>query len=450
MDVEGLRCRACGGPVLPITSPPISNSRRAAYARRFALPTAFAALLLAPLAGCDSDGSTGAEVTIQGRVTSEVPSGSGGAGGPVEGATVVAARVTSDGALDALDGQATTDADGAFTLTTEGTTDAVVLTATEGSDFRARALLEAGAARSGTLTASPLTVETTAEADVYLDLRARSSAATAADVVFYVTGEVAERIDANETTAAEFAAAIDAIVEAEAAYDGTGDRADEVEDERTQAYATLRASLAAATTADARRAASRAYEAAYAGAAAEAGATAEVQTGAALAAAKAAVRFSTDLPTAVSFSLERQARIYATQAAALAAEAAFRTNGAETSRLNALAAARTTLLTEVVNAADPQAVAAAEATYRAAVRAELAAETDLTQGQIEVGQNATASARASLETALSTATTTGAVATAVEAFYASARSAVAAALGTGNDFAVDVVTYTSLGTAAVS
>ena len=71
------------------------------------------------VAGCDS-GGTDDEITIRGRVSDDASSGL--TTGPIEGAAVVAAEVSSSGELSAMSGQATTDADGEFSLETEGTT----------------------------------------------------------------------------------------------------------------------------------------------------------------------------------------------------------------------------------------------------------------------------------------------------------------------------------------
>src|SRR5688572_12751816 len=143
--------------------------RRATVARRLTAPILFVAALVGPLAGCDSSGAD-AEVEIRGRVTDDATSGLG----PIDGAVVVASEVDADGDVSAMDGQATTDADGEFNLTIDGTTEVVLLTATEGS-FRTRALLERGAAASGTVSAPTFTAETDAEAGVYLAARSRSN-----------------------------------------------------------------------------------------------------------------------------------------------------------------------------------------------------------------------------------------------------------------------------------
>ncbi|HIL57712.1 MAG TPA: carboxypeptidase regulatory-like domain-containing protein, partial [Rhodothermales bacterium] len=101
-----------------------------------------AAFLVATLSACGSDTlEPGDDTTINGSVTSDDAS----AKAPVEGAVVTAAAVSGSGSLSALDGTATTDAEGSFSLTTEATLDPVVLSASA-TGFASRALLEAGAA----------------------------------------------------------------------------------------------------------------------------------------------------------------------------------------------------------------------------------------------------------------------------------------------------------------
>jgi hypothetical protein len=362
----------------------------------------------------------------------------------------VAAEVTSSGQLSAMSGQATTDADGEYSLDVEGTTAPVVLTATSGA-FTTRAMIEAGGAASGTVSAPTMTAETDAEVEVFLAARANSAAVTVADVAFYVTRDLAGRISGGTASAEDVALAIAAAVRAEAAYAserGAGGDNDDAAEEREDAYASYRAAIYAATTTTAGAAARRLFEEAYAGAYTAAGASADVQAGAGLAASAAAARFSGDLSSSAAFDLTRQARLHAALAGALATEALFRSEGA-TGRLTALADAREELAVAIGTALSAGAIEAAEADYRAVVRGELAAESGLSLSDIEAGEAATASARTALGIALAAATTANEAAEAVATFHAAARTAVDAALGTSApDFAVDVIVLAALSIAA--
>lgn len=391
------------------------------------------------LAGCDT-GTTTSDVTVRGRVTDDPSSTLG----PVEGAVVTAARVSASGQLQGLDGEATTDADGEYRLETEGATGAVVLTATDGS-FSSRVLIEEDGADDGTVTAPPMTAETDAEVAVYLAAKAAGSRATVADVVAFVTANVAAEIDAGANTAAEVAAALDAALDAEAAYAqdagaSAGD-VDDAQDNRATAYAAFRTALHNATSADDRVNALRTFEEAYADAWADADVDADVQAEASRAGALAAARFSTDLSADAAFEIERQARLYAATAAALAIEAAFRNENASNDRLTVLSEARLALVAAIRAATSASALAGAEAAYQAAVRAEVAAEAGLSGAEVSAAQSATGSARAALTTAVAAATTAEQVADAVATFYASARTAIEGVLGTDEDFATLVILH---------
>ncbi len=421
-----------------------STARRAPVARRL-FPFLAVALVASPLAGCDSNGADD-EITIRGRVTDD-PS-SGFALGPIAGATVAAAEVESDGDLTPLEGEVTSDADGAFSLTTAGSERVVLVTAVQG-DFRTRSLIEEGGATTGTVSAPTLTAETDAEAAVYLAGRPRDSRATVADVAFYVTREVAGRINGGADTASDVALAIDAALEAEAEYAGRNSAGGDLSDAtelRNDAYGAFRTALFAASNTTDGADARVDFETEYAGALTEVGGSTNAQAGAGLAASRAMARFSADLSSGGAFDLVRQARLYAAIAGALAVESAF--SDAGTARLTALAEAREQLIADLGAALTAGAILDAEQAYRAAVRTELAAETGLSTGDIEDAEDATAVALAALETSITTATTAELVGEAVSTFHAAARAAIATSLGSGEDLAVDVVTFMALSAAA--
>ncbi|HMB89505.1 MAG TPA: carboxypeptidase-like regulatory domain-containing protein, partial [Rhodothermales bacterium] len=91
-------------------------------------------LALLVFTGCDSDGldaNGDARVTIEGEVTDD--SGFGKTAAAIEGAVVTAATVQSDGSLQSLSGEATTNAEGRFALDIEAPSDLTVVIAEKGS-----------------------------------------------------------------------------------------------------------------------------------------------------------------------------------------------------------------------------------------------------------------------------------------------------------------------------
>lgn len=422
------------------------------------LALAFSVVLLSTT-GCDSttndpDPEPGA-ATYTGQVTSDEGYASRGAtrssasnAGPVEGAVVTAFAVTADGQLRPLQGRATTNAEGRFSLETDGTTGAVVLAA-EKADFESSALIESGVASSGTVTVPPMNEESHAEAEVYIGTRAASPEVQVADVVAYVSARTAADLEAGTTTTTAVAAAVAAAVEAEAAFLQTEEGGDaseaevsQAEERRSRGYATFRASITSATTAEARTNAVQAFEEAYAQAYAEGDVTASQQAEASQAGARAAVRFSGS--SSASFGTVQQARLNAALATALAVEEEFEAAGASSGRLSALAQARASFVAAIRAAASAEAIAQAEAAYVSTVRTELAAEADVSTVALTSAEATTAVAETALDASVQTAASAQAVAEAYATFFVAARTAVEAALGADAALAVKVVTLLSV------
>lgn len=410
--------------------------------------------LLFVAVGCDSndpDISATGDATFTGRVTSDegyvTGSANRSAAGPVRGAVVTAAAVSANGQTRLLQGQATTDAEGRFSLDADGSAGVVVLMA-EQADFRSSVLIEAGGAASGSVMAPPMTAESHAEADVYVAARTRSQRVKPADAVAYVSARTAAEIESGATSASDVAASVAAAAEAEAAYlrtdeggETSGNTVEEGQAERTRGYASFRTRITSAMSVEARTAAVQAFEDAYARAYAEAGVTASHQAQASRAGARAAVTFSGS--SDARFATQQQARLYAALATAFAVEEEFRAAGAASSRVSALAQARAALAASIRAAATAEALAQAEAAYEAAVRTELTAEADVSAAALASADTATTAANATLDASVQAAATAEAVAQAYATFFASARTAAETVLGTDAAFAVKVVALLS-------
>lgn len=387
---------------------------------------ALAALLVAGLFASGCDAVAPAEVTIQGSVTTQVAHDTDGA--PVEDATVRSREVRNDGTQRPMEGEATTDAQGRYTLVTETTATPVILEATWGNQ-RAAVAIEAGAATASTLHAPPMTGETTAQADVFVEARARSARVTVADAAAHVGARAAAAIRQGTTTAAQVGSAVAASAEAEARValhaDGGGmtqAALEAVQRHRANAYTQLRAQMRAATTVEARRAAVQAFLEAYAAAYAAAGVAVRQQAQIALAAAAAAQRFA-GAHAAAAFATYQRAELFAALKLARAVEAEFQAAGATQARLQALAQARAALLAAMHAATTAQARAAALAEYRATVRTHFIEQTGRPASEIDAAFAATAAARTALNAAVLGAATGEAVANAYVTYFAAARQA---------------------------
>jgi len=395
------------------------------------------ALLIAMMVfiGCDSDNGAASEraFTFEGRVTDDAGFGKRA---NVEGAVVTAANLEAGGSLTTLVGETTTDADGSFSLEVDGATEVVVLKA-EKETFASEVLvlheLEAG----GTIRAMPMTVESEAEAAVYVESARNGSAGdelTAADVAAYVNARLAAEWKAGATTAAQIVAALEASAQAEAEYFEEAEDADVDSDELRQqelsSFLTLQAELNAASTASAQTEAMSAFEQALIAAYTDAGASLEAQAKARQTARAALVRFYSQASSAARFALRQQAEILASLATCRAIEAAFEAEGASQARLNLLAQARTNLIAALRAASSEGAMANAHATYEADVEAELMAELNISTAVLALVETALTTAKAALDASVAGAGSARAVATAYTTFYTTAETSAQTTLAT--------------------
>ena len=140
-----------------------------------------------PVVGCDSGGggaNGGESTTVSGTVTDNNSSGSNSPSTAsskassqdgVEGATVTAVSVGADGTTRALDGEATTNASGEFTITVEGAgaSDVIRLNADGDNDFSSSVIVQTDGQNQ--VDAQPMTAETAAEANVYVEAKSEAS-----------------------------------------------------------------------------------------------------------------------------------------------------------------------------------------------------------------------------------------------------------------------------------
>lgn len=401
----------------------------------------FALFLVLVFTGCD-DGTSittppdGDSPTFQGRVSDDA--GYGKTTPAVEGAAVTAAAVESNGSLRTLAGEVITDAEGRFVLTVEEEADAdfYVLSAAEG-DFRSQVLVSAEGQVNDIIQAMPMSAESNAEADVYLEVRSdpntESNSAAAADVAASVNAQLALALEASPASAAEVAAAIQADARAQTEYvnereDVDDDASNDVDQAEHDAFVQLQLDLAAATSTSAQNEALVRFENALIDAYTEAGVSLEVQAKARQSGEAALLRFATTNDAETRFSLHKRTTILTAMATALAVEAAFEAEGAAQSRLDALADARTTFVTNLRAAVSESEIDAAEAQYRTSVEAELTAELEINEAVLVAAETALSPVKTTLEASISAAGSAADVAMAYVSFFTSAESTVESAL----------------------
>lgn len=359
------------------------------------------------LTGCDSGGTgVGGEdsATISGTVTDNNSSGSSSTNtlsskassqNGVEAATVTAVSVGADGSTRPLEGEATTDANGEFSITVEGEgdPDVIRLNADGEGDFSSSVIVDVNG--QGQVQAQPMTAETKAEADVYVEAKGEGSASshdegtTAADVALYVNADAAADINAGQTQATEVATAIASSVEAESqanseAEDGAS--ADAVAEVKASLYTDLQSSLAAASNADARAQAVADFEEGMATLYTEAGGSEESQGESRQTGTSIMIEFSAEASSNAELGLRRQAELLRAEATARAEEAIFEAEGASSATMDALVNARQQLSADLRAATSTSAMVEAHSGYRTEVKTQMESTFGLSTEAIGVAE----------------------------------------------------------------
>ena len=344
-----------------------------------------------PVVGCDSGGggaNGGESTTVSGTVTDNNSSGSNSPNTAsskapsqdgVEGATVTAVSVGADGTTRALDGEATTSANGEFEITVEGEiSDVIQLNADKDNDFSSSVIVQTDG--QSQVDAQPMTAETAAEADVYVEAKGEDEASshnegtTAADVALYVNADAAAGINAGQTSAADVAAAITSTVEAESQTNADADggaSADAVAETKTSLYTELQSNLAAASNANDRAQAMAEFEDGMANLYVEAGGSEESQAESRQTGTSVMIEFSAEASGDAELGLRRQAELLRAEATARGEEALFEAQGAADATLDALVSARQELTTNIRTASSIDAMVEAHSAYQTEVKAQM-------------------------------------------------------------------------------
>ena len=333
-------------------------------------------------------------VTVSGRVTddnqssesthtakSSEPSATG-----VEGAVITAVAVAADGSVSTLNGETTTDVNGEFSFVAEGegATDHIRILANSDGDYESSVIVQVNGRNS--VQTRPLTAETHAEAEVYLEAKANDDADSheegvmAADVAVFVNGDVAAAINTGEQSAAEIGAAIANSVMTRAEYNANAEAGVDmaaVAVAKLEAFAEYQAELAAASEAEARAEAVAALEEAYVNIFADAGADAETQAELHQAGTFLLMEASGDVSGNAETGLRKKAEIIRTHATALALKAMFEAEGASESTIQAIADARAAFVSEMKAAADMDAIIEAKNDFSAVIDVEVESHFDI-------------------------------------------------------------------------
>lgn len=388
-------------------------------------------------AACDTSLSTegGSSATIEGSATDD--SGYGKRAASIEGATVTAANIQSDGRLQTLSASTTTNASGEYTLEISDPSP-VVLVKAEKDDYSSSALVYVEGNETGNIQAQPINSETRAEANVYVNAKSDGDeAATIADVAVFVDRQLAAQIESGATSSSDVAAALSTSFETEAAFleesSDAGDGAvEQVSQTKAEAFADLQTNLASAAEASGEAEIIAEFQQTVHDAYLSADIPAEIYAKARQSAHAAIIMETEDVETSsdAQFSLRQQSEIATAAAVAQSIEASFQAQNASQSRLTTLGEARSQLITDLREATTVETMAQAKADYEDTVESELAAELDVDTTVISSAQEALSDIKATLESSLSLSISVSAAAEAHRTFYTNAESTAASSLDT--------------------
>ncbi|WP_409028986.1 hypothetical protein [Gracilimonas sediminicola] len=276
--------------------------------------------------GCSTSSSNNGSATIEGSVQPE-SSKQKVATSSVEGAVVTAARVTSDGSLETMEGTETeTNASGSFMLEVdvEAAENIVIVAKKEGNEWRG--FLSGEVENGSSVSLKPINTESTAESSVFAEVVASGNAdiVQKSDIEAVVTNNVASEVESGLTSSAQIAAALKNSAEARVEFysemmqDNSEEALEETYELLAEAQFQLESELAASSSAEAR---SEAYDVfiestvnAYVNAGLDASATAK--------ALEMWSRVTVNSMTAVSSEIKNDARAQASLIAATAVDLA--------------------------------------------------------------------------------------------------------------------------------
>ncbi|MCP9292844.1 hypothetical protein [Gracilimonas sediminicola] len=215
--------------------------------------------------GCSTNSSNNGSATIEGSVQPE-SSKQKVTASSVEGAVVTAARVTSEGSFETMEGTETeTNASGNFMLEVdvEAAENIVIVAKKEGNEWRG--FLSSEVENGSSVTLKPINTESTAESSVFAEVVASGNAdiVQKSDIEAVVTNNVASEVESGLTSSAQIAAALKNSAEARVEFysemmqDNSEEALEETYELLAEAQFQLESELAASSSAEAR---SEAYD----------------------------------------------------------------------------------------------------------------------------------------------------------------------------------------------
>jgi hypothetical protein len=404
--------------------------------------------------GCEKDAavtnSTNEPSKVEGTVVDESNTTAifGKSTTGVEGATVTLAQVQANGSLATVSSASVqTDVNGKFVVETSlhGVTNLVVVASKGVQTWKA--VLSAQVRNGITVYASPLTVETTVEAEVYQRIVAQEDdrTVTTTDVGAYVNANVAASVQSNTTVIAQLATAIIAQTHASDSLlltmsGSTFTKLQTLKQLQTQAQASFDAAVYLASNNQTVIATAReAYYQAIANAYTSAGLSLEAYAKARAVSSTVIAKYTSTFSSELQLEVAKEAALQK----AIALEAAFQSNfvsvGATQFTLNALVSANASLETSINTAASLNEITNAFLVFHDSVVTQLRFCLTMYSSAVVTVDNSVNSpggAKATLETSVNTNASAGAMVTAYSNFFTSVRTAVQTTLNNASSIHV--------------
>jgi hypothetical protein len=380
------------------------------------------------VAACDSDsGISDADgIRISGVVTDDATVAK--AAGEVDDADVQARKVDRDGDTEPSGGQATTDSQGRYELSTSSRSDLMLVTAVR-DGFESRVMVDTRAEASGTVGAVTMTSETRAEADVFVEARKQGhSHIGVGEVMAWISAEAAGRIDGGVATEAQVASAIGVAEEAHRGYlvaehGATVQTLATIDAEEEAAFRAYQTVVSGSTSGQVHTNSMAGLRAAVSTSGNDVDADARSQE----AARSALLALGGSLDSEVHFDLRTSAELSTALATRAAVDAGFQAMTAAGAQ--AVSAAGATLSEALVSADTDVEIAAAWQTYGETVRAHLAVELGMSVELLNLAVGSLSALEAALQASLASASSVDAVVEANATWFTGAEAALGTVLG---------------------
>jgi hypothetical protein len=295
----------------------------------------------------------------------------------VQGAVVTAAVVKSDGSLAMIgDNQVKTDADGSYTLKVDlsevsDASNRIIIKAKSG-DQTTKTFVASNVQNGETITVQPITLESSAEADVFQQVVANDDAdnVSKADIEVAVQANVAAHIESNTQAAAQLASALASAAKAKANFyaqnsiEISKDQRQQVMEAKQQASVKLASNLNTAANVETKQNAFDTFVKSVANAEMDAGIDAWAVAGSNDIAAHVLLKNSTNFSSDARSEIRQHAYFYTAVAVNAAVQARAKAAGASDNTVNAIADAGADLQSTIKDTTDDAAKTVNEAFLR--------------------------------------------------------------------------------------